>query len=254
MGAQAAVTDFIQSLMFTGAPVLELGADPVRVETTTLLPGGALATLSVRRAPDGYQVSDDGAGRSSMLALGVQDLTRGDARRANDIATARGISFDGQGFSIVGVSIDQLTAAIAYVADASRAWAVAAIDARSARHHVDLTDRAKARLQASLPGLQIDADRELVGISTKRHRFDLVVALPGDRLALFETITPAPASMAAAHMKFFDLMQAHVDWPREAVVESLADWASEDLAVMQQVSSHVRGVESQWSDLQALAA
>ena len=49
-------------------------------------------------------------------------------------------------------------------------------------------------------------------------------------------------------------MQAHADWPREAVVETLSAWASEDLAVMQQVSSHVRGIEGSWADLERIAA
>ena len=228
--------------------------DAVRVETTTLLPGGGLATVSVRTGAGGYVVSDDGAGRMAMLALGVQDLTGWDAKRGHDLAETAGLNFDGEGFSVAEVSPDQLPAAIAYVADACRTWAAAALDARAHRVRRDFKERTEERIRAVFPGLQIDRDRPLVGASTKRHEIDVVVTLPGDRLALFEALSPVSASMASVHMKFHDLMQAHADWPREAVVETLSAWASEDLAVMQQVSSHVRGIEGSWADLERIAA
>jgi len=211
-------------------------------------------TLVARPAGGGFVVGDEGAGRLALLALGVQDLTRSDQRRGNEIAEARGVIFTGDGFSVSDVAADQLTSAAAYVADACRAWVEGALEVRVYRSRRDLTDRATERLRAILPGLTVDRDRELLGISTKRHRFDLVVTLSGDRLAAFEAMTPSPVSMASVHFKFFDLMQAHGDWPREAVVEELSAWASEDLAAMQQVSSHVRGVSGPWSDLAHLLA
>jgi hypothetical protein len=228
--------------------------DAARVETTTLLPGGGLVTLTVRAVAEGYMVSDDGAGRMTMLALGVQDLTRGDTRRGNELAEAHGLVFDGQGFSASEVSTDRLPAAIAYVADACRAWAAGAIEARARRTERDLAERTIERLRAALPAARIETGRSLLGASTKRHEFDIVVTLPHERFAVFEMLTPAAVSMASVHMKFYDLLQAHADWPREAVVEDLSVWSSEDLAVMQQVASHVRGFESSWADLGRLGA
>lgn len=235
-------------------PAPTADGDAVRVETTTLLPGGGLVTVSVRAGAGGYGVSDDGAGRTAILALGVQDLTSWDARRGHDLAEAAGLVFDGEGFSLSDVSPGQLPAAIAYVADACRTWTAAALEARAHRVRRDLKARTEARIRAVLPGLPIDLDRQLLGVSTKRHTIDMVVTLPGDRLALFEALSPAPTSMASVHMKFHDIMQAHADWPREAVVDDLSQWPSEDLAVMQQVASHVRGVEGSWADLTAIAA
>lgn len=228
--------------------------EPVRVETTTLMPGGGLATVTVRAVGRGFEVSDEGAGRMTMLGMGLQDLTRGDTRRGNEIAQSRGLVFDGQAFRASEVGPDQLTAAIAYVADACRSWAAAAIEARSKRQERDLFERTASRLRASLPGLKVDTEREMQGASTKRHKFDLVVTLRDERFALFEMLTPAPASMASVHMKFYDLMQLHQDWPREAVVEDVRTWASDDLAVMQQVATHVRGMDNAWADLQQLTA
>lgn len=228
--------------------------DAVRVETTNLLPGGGLVTVTVRKAADGYCVADDGAGRMALLALGVQGLTRGDTRRGNELAETYGLAFDGQGFSAPDIPADRLAAAVAYVAEACRAWAAGAVDARSRRTERDLAERVVERLRKALPGAQIETDRTLVGASTKQHVFDVVLALPRDRFAVFEMLTPAAVSMASVHMKFYDLMQAHQDWPREAVVDDLSAWASEDLAVMQQVATHVRGFENSWADLGRLAA
>jgi hypothetical protein len=228
--------------------------DARRIETTTLLPGGAVVAVRVRPGASGFVVDDEAVGRTVLSELGVQDLTGADTRRGNSIAEARGVRFDGASFSVDEVSEDSLQSAIVYVADACRAWVEAALDARARRTPADLTGRAKDKLRAILPNARIDVDRELIGESSKRHHFDLVVTLSGDRLALFETLTPSPNALAAAYLKFDDLMRAHADWPREAVVEDLSIWPSPDLAVMQHVATHVRGLASDWSDLMKLAA
>ena len=228
-------------------------ADAIRIETTTLLPGGGVATLTVRAAGANFDVSDEAAGRMTLLSLGIPDLTSGDTRRGDEIAQAHGLMFDGESFRAEEVSVDQLSAAIVYVAEACRAWAAGTAEARSKRKERDLAERAFGRLRAALP-FPIETERELIGASTKKHRFDIVVTLPRDRFAVFEMLTASPTSMASVHTKFYDLLQAHHDWPRDAVVEDLASWAADDLAMMQQVASHVRGVGVAWDDLGRLAA
>ena len=234
-----------------------VAADPfegTRVETTTLLPGGGVATVSVRPTGKDYLVSDDGAARHAMLALGLMDFTRGDIRRARAIAEERGLSFRDDAFSLDEVSAGQMTAAIAYVADATRSLVAYALEARSERGHRDLVGRTADRLRDLFPSVQLDADRELLGASTKRHKFDLVMPLSDDRYAVFQTVTPVAASIAPVHLKLYDLREAHSDWPREVIVDDLTVWPSEDLAIMQPVASHVRDFGNPWSDLQSLAA
>ena len=226
----------------------------LRAETTTILPGGGLVTVTVRVRGDGYAVSDDGVARAALLALGIGSLTRGDAKRGNDIADRHGLDFDGQSFRLDDVSAEQLPAAISYLAEGCRAWVAGAVEARQRGREQGLVDRAVERLRSAFPRSQIDVEREFAGASSKLHRFDVAVALPGDRFALFETLMPVASSIAAAHMKFYDLKHAHVDWPREAVVENLPAWPSEDVAVMQQVASGIRGIEAAWDDIERLAA
>ena len=47
-------------------------------------------------------------------------------------------------------------------------------------------------------------------------------------------VPPAPASIAAAQLKFSDLKQEDETWPREAVVDDFSKWPSEDLAIMRE--------------------
>ena len=199
-------------------------------------------------------VDDEAVGRTVLAELGLQDLTGADTRRGNHIADVRGVHFDGASFSLDEVSEGCLQSAIVYVADACRSWVEAALDARARRPSADLTARSKDKLRAILPNVRIDLDRELIGESSKRHRFDIVVPLTDDRLALFQTLTLSPNALAAAYLKFDDVMRAHPDWPREAIVEDLSIWPSPDLAAMQHVATHVRSLGSDWSDLTKLAA
>ena len=225
-----------------------------RVETTTLLPGGAIATLTLRQTGENFSVDDEGCGRAAVVALGFQNLTRADARRGSEIARQLGLVYVDDSFVLKNVSSDQLSSAIAHVAEASRAWAAATVDVHQKIRHRDLVGRAVERLRTFLPAMDVQIERELPGASNKLHRFDMIVSLPRDRFAVFETLLPASSSIAAAHLKFYDIKQAHPEWPREAMVEDLAEWASEDLAMLQQVSSGVRGIDASWDDLKTLAA
>ncbi len=227
----------------------------LRVPTTTLLPGGTPATVLIRSTKgDRFVVSDDESALEEILSLGHLHLTRGDTRKAGEIAERLGVSFDGNGFFISDVSREQLMAAVTYVAEAARCWASEVILAAQRRHTRSIREQTGERLKRIFPARAIAHERELVGASNKRHRFDFVVDLADDRHALFEIVSPAPASLSAVHLKFFDLGQAHEDWPREAVVETLRNWNAEDISLLAQVATHVRDLRTDWNDLQRLAA
>ncbi len=250
----------LMSLMVNPAPDRAIVAafdrnNEQRIPTTTLLPGGSQMSLLVRRVKeDRFLVSDDGAAIEELLSLGHLRLTRGDTRRANEIAERLGLSFDGAGFSIAEVSPGQLMAAVAYVAEAARQWASEVMLAADQRRARSISEAVGERLARIFPPKKIGRECEFLGASNKRHRFDFVVDLAGERHAVFEIVSAAPASLSAAHLKFFDLGQAHEDWPREAVAETLKDWAAEDVAVLSQVATHVRDLGSSWNDLKRYAA
>lgn len=226
----------------------------LRVETTTLLPDGSVATLMLRTRGDHYLVSDEGMGSAVLGALGVESLTGADSRRGADIAETLGVTFTAGRFEIDQVGIEQLPAAISYIAEACRRWTAMTLDNRQRTRQKDMMERAVDRLRATFPNSRMDVARELPGASNKLHRFDIVVDLPHERLALFEVLIPVASSMAAAHLKFYDLKQAQPEWPREGIVEDLGSWTAEDLAMMQQVATGIHGFDTQWGDLERLAA
>ncbi len=234
------------------APTLDV--EGARLETTTVLPDGGLVTVSIVPQGDSYRVSDDSQGLLALLSLGAGDLTRGDARRGLRIAESFGLKFDGQGFSVEGVSLDRMNAAVVYVAEAARAWTQGALESRHDAARRTLVDRVESRIRESAPGLIVERERPLQGASSKQHRFDLVVMRGDEPRAVFETLTPFAGSIAAAHLKFFDLEQARPHCLREGVVEDFTDWEAPDLVLMQQVSSHLRPLSSPWGDLAALVA
>lgn len=234
-------------------PKIIRGHEAVRVATTTLLPSGALATVTVCPHSNGaFFVSDDGAAWHDLLALGHGELTSGDTKRGNKIADRLGLVFDGRGFSIREATADQLPGAIVFVAEAAREWASLAMESGVRRTEATIARQAEELIRSVLPKAKILRDVEVAGASTKRHRFDLVLDLSRDRKAVFEIVAPNPNSLSAAHLKLFDLKEAHADWPREAVTERLRDWTSSDMNLLARVATHVRAIDQDWGDLSRL--
>lgn len=232
---------------------VDAASGAMRVATSTLLPSGALVAVTIRPEPSGsFSVSDEGAGRSDLDALGHFDLTSGDTKRGNAIAERLGLGFDEGTFSVRGVSGQQLAGAIVFVAEAARQWTSRTAEKASRRAEAAIVDRVEGKLRQLSPALVIDRERELAGASGKQHRFDLVVSLSGDRRAVFEVVSPSTNALSSTYMKLDDLRQSHEDWPREIVTRDLSDWATADMVLLSRAATHVRGLGQDWSDLPAL--
>ncbi len=227
----------------------------IRVPTTTLFPSGEVINLAV--APNrsgGFRVSDDGLGRTAVLDEGVHHMRPGDRRRAEAIAEQSGIRFEGDAFVADDVGAQNLVSAMALVAEASRAWATQMLE-RSVRHRERaLFEVVKDKLERAYSSPMVQSKVAVLGASSSQYDFDFGVKLSDGRIALFEIISPAPPSVAFAHTKFSDVQRAQPDWPREAVVENLNEWPSESLALLSQVTSHVRPASAEWKDLPLMAA
>lgn len=225
------------------------------VPTTTLLPGGTVVAVRIRALKGArFDIWDGDSALDEILACGHRELARNDVRKARDIAERFGLEFTGTGFLLRGISSDQISAGIVHVAEAARQWAHSVILQSQKRQRRALLELTEERLKKVFPSKAIARHRELLGASNKRHQFDFVVDLPGDRFAVFETVAPSPVSLSSTHLKFFDLREAHKDWPREAIVADLADWAAPDINLLAQVASHVRDPSAEWDDLVQLAA
>ncbi len=225
------------------------------IQTTTLLPSGAVLAVRVEHQPNGHvTLSDDGSGAEDVHALGVAALTSADRRRGEEIAAQHGLLFVDQGFQVRDLAPAQMEAALAHLAEAVRRWSAETLAAALRHREAEVVRLVEERVRRGLPGVKLDRGRELPGASGKRHSFDLVAHLPAERLAIFQVVARHPAALSAAHLKLFDLREAHPDWPREVVTESIAAWDAPDLLLLSGVATHVRDFSSDWSDIGKLAA
>lgn len=240
----------------SAASRLRVGDDgSVRVPTTTLLPGGDALSLLVTPEPSGrFRVTDAGAARDALLEAGIHSVRRGDRRKATDLAKRAGIEIDGDAFLLRGVDAGQLPSAIAYVAETSRAWAQAVLEHVTRATERQISDVVQERLERAFGPARIAREVPVLGDSNTRHVFDFLVKLDDERQAAFEIVTPFVQSIASTHLKFSDIRRVHEAWPREAVIESSEVWSAENIALLSQAASHVRPVDVDWRDLQALAA
>lgn len=243
----------INSVISQHRAVLRSG-NVVRVPTTTVLPGGSIVDILVEESGGGlFRVSDASSALDAISDAGVMVLSSGDVRRANELAEKAGATFDGKSFYIDEVDASQLISAIVYTAEVARAWAQSTLESAMQARRVDASVRVEEKLGLIFTPAKVTKNFEVLGASSKKHTFDCAVRIQRDTFALFQVTSPAPNSIASTHLKFFDVAQSHGDWPREAIVERLEDWASEDIALLSQAASHIRGLERDWSDLEKLS-
>ena len=220
------------------------------VPTTTLLPGGELATVLIRPDEGGrFFVSDNGAGREAALNRGVLSVGTGAKRRAKRIAEAGGLQVDGDAFVLRHVSEAQLVSAVTYVADASRAWAEYIVEQSSKARTAEVAEIVREKLERVYTPKNVKFRPSVLGASTTQYEFDFAVEIEGNRTALFEIVSPSMQSIAFAHTKFSDVARAHGDWLREAIVEDLSQWPSDHTSLLAQVASHIRSANEDWANL-----
>lgn len=224
--------------------------DELFVPTTTLLPGGELATIVVRSDEGGrFSVSDNGGGREAALNQGVLSVGMGARRRATKIAQASGLHIDGDAFILRQVSESQLAGAVSHVANASRAWAEYILTSAVASRNAEVADVVRAKLERAYTPSKVRQHVQVLGASTTQYEFDFSIEIEGGELALFEIVSPSIQSIAFAHTKFSDVARAHQRWLREAVVEDLSAWTSDQTSLLSQVASHIRSANENWENL-----
>lgn len=224
--------------------------DELFVPTTTLLPGGDLATIIVRADEGGrFSVSDNGGGREAALNQGILSVGTGARRKATKIAQASGLQVDGDAFILRQVSENQLAGAISHVANASRAWAEYILTSAAASQATEVADVVRAKLERAYTPSKVRRQVQVLGASTTQYEFDFSVEIEGGQFALFEIVGPSIQSIAFAHTKFSDVARAHQRWLREAVVEDLSAWTSDQTSLLSQVTSHIRSANESWENL-----
>jgi hypothetical protein len=217
----------------------EDGSD-VHVPTHCLYPGGGQVVVVVRPGHDGMLVTDDGLGWTTLLSAALDPSRRSAQHAAAAVADRFDLVLhDKRAFLLDGVAPGEVASAVLYVANASQAWVSEVIAALSERMPRDLGERATAEVIRLFGRERVQLGAKVGGVSTKSHDVAMLLILPHDRRAVIEPVTNHPNAIATTYMKFGDIGHLHADWHREAIIEDLASWRSEDVALLADVGTGV---------------
>ncbi|WJR67186.1 hypothetical protein QTA58_00125 [Neorhizobium sp. CSC1952] len=204
------------------------------ITTAVNYPNGSSVVVRIDHDGEYFFVSDDGQANLNAELFGGLHVF---ARIASEVAKRFSVEYDQRSFFILQVRRNQLPAAVAIIANASSSA-------------VDRTIQAMERLK-------IKASRELfvnriteafgdravfdaaVRGSSKEWEVDAAVIAANRVEAVFEFVTPAPPSIAFAHMKIGDI-SAMFDRPRTVIV--LSDYDRTDAPMRQILSSSADSV------------
>ncbi len=174
--------------------------DVARLSTPLLFPGGTNVGVEISRHREGFLVSDMGAARREAELLGGE---RQFARLASEVATRFGVRFDQGMIFDVGVPQDELTIAVAAIANAAKSAVEATAFQLAAPAPVDLKSLLWTRLETVFGSKQVKHNQKVRGAADE-WTFDAVVT-SSRGIALFEVIAPHPNAVSSAVTKFLDV-------------------------------------------------
>lgn len=202
----------------------------IRVPTSCLYPSNSIVTVFVEAKLDDLIVHDDGR---ALDELAASDLAFGHPIKAlSQLVRKAGLSVTASG-AIVSkrLKIEEVAGAIAIVANASRDGASYLIDhARVPR--VNFREGVERELDKRFPKLW-KRNRRTPGESTKVHRFDYGVELPGGRLLLVDAVVPDSSSINAAVVANLDVAHARsLKIESRIVYDDREKWKASDLSIL----------------------
>lgn len=170
-----------------------------QIVTPLLYPGGARVVLRVQMTPDGYFLSDYGAGKREAELMG--DL-RIYTRVAKEQAARHGVNFDSDMIFDIEVPRAALVTACIAVANASKT----AVDETAEALSQEKAERQKEKLWKKLHGAY---PKEKIGENvvfdghSDTWTFDAIVE--ADRPILFQTVSSHANSANSAIVRFLDV-------------------------------------------------
>lgn len=218
----------------------ETVGDSVRIHTHCLYPDGTGVAVSVKRAgEDAWIIDDEGGAWSVLREHFFEPSPRSAKKRSEKISADSGVHFDGVRWALSHLSHGQLVGGILSVANASQSWAIRMMGETTTRHADHIEKDLLKRLTETFGGDKIVVDPSIRGLN-KTHELSASVALSNNRIAVFEVVTPYPASFYPAYTKFSDIRSAkkHPDY-LEIVIDDSPMWKAEDISLLRSVSNSV---------------
>ncbi len=201
------------------------------ISTAVTYPNGTSVVVRIDQHGDMFFVSDDGRASLNVELFGGANAF---ARIASEVAKRFSVEYDQRSFFILQVRRNQLPAAVAIIANASSTAVDRAIQAMDRKRVEVSRDTFLGRISAAF-GNSASFDVSIRG-STKNWDVDAAVISDGQFAAVFEFVTPAPASVAFAHMKMGDI-SGMFERPKTIIV--LADYDKTEPPMRQILSSSV---------------
>lgn len=184
------------------------------VTTPLLYVSGSYVVIQIEPIGREYLVSDFGLGSREAEMLGGDGIFR---RQAQIIAERNGVGFDHHAFFAVLASEDQITGAVASIANCSQEAVMITAMKLAEKRTRDDAEILHERLTTVFTERAVARDAELIGASNTPWHVTSLVTIER-RLVAFEAVTKHPNSVVYASTKFRDLALLEKPPGRVAVV------------------------------------
>ncbi len=203
----------------------------VIVPTHCLYPSNGVITVIVEGGVSSFRVHDDGAAldeleASSGIIANPMGIMRSATRRHGVHITDAGVIYS----PVLGVN--ELTAAIVLVANASKEAAHRLIDGMRPRPRRNFRFELEKLLESEFGRMPVRRSSPIVG-AHKPHRFDYVVIVSEQRQLLIDGVTPDSSSINAAVVAHLDVKEAKLPNVVQRIVYDDGEaWKAEDLSLL----------------------
>jgi len=202
----------------------------VSVPTHCLYPSNSVVKVTVAGGADLFVVDDNGGSLEELEEVKIAPQNA--SRLIHKLARSRGLDVSKSG-AIYSRSVPsgELEATIVLVANASK---------EAAEHLLDTVRPPRRNLRLVVERLlekefhsRWSRDSKIVGASNKRHTFDYVVQLRGDRQLILDVVVPESSSINAAVVAHLDVRHGNSEKLEQRIVyDDQQVWSSSDLALL----------------------
>ena len=186
------------------------------ISVPLLYPSGSHAVIRIDGTGDRWFVSDDGHGAFEAEIMGGLTTFK---RLAGSIGSRSGVEFDERCFFVLEVDRDSLPGAVITVSNVSKQAVERTAFVLEERRVAVSRDMFEQRLSQTFGASKIAHNVPIIGASGKEWDVDVSVTGDDSVQRVFEFVTPRPASIAAAVMKFTDI-RGRANSPKTAAVLS----------------------------------
>lgn len=189
-------------------------------------PSGALAAIEVAGGQGIAWISDRGFGRIEAEMCGADSSYEAAGRAA---AAGHGVEFDGHHVFAAKLPLSQIGAGIVAVANASVIAAGEAIRAEAEKRLNAQNEVIQRKLREAFPDAKVTPKLKIPGERAEWEAHNVVHL--GDRLAVFESVSPSPQSISSKFLMFSDLAQ-RPNTSLNAVVDDVSKLGGKGMMLM----------------------